>query len=171
MPEDATGSSRLSTLDYALSPVKSDQTGSLARTRLSRAGEKTAKASTTVHFRPEVHRLMPYDLCFSAEFFLAPGEPEDAEPAVNSKGQPISLFSAISSMPADKLAELGVMIDVDPQASDFVWRLIDLAKKTDTATNVNSPIEVWIDKAGNYRVKVYSADRIIAHTTRALRED
>ncbi len=102
---------------------------------------------------------MSFDLQMSPEFFYAPGEPEDAPPAVNSKGQPISLYSAISSMSAADLAKLAKKIKTSPDTSDFVCRLVELAKKTDTATNLSSPTEVWIDPAGDFRVRVYSDDR------------
>lgn len=102
---------------------------------------------------------MSFDLQMSPEFFYAPGEPEDAPPAVNSKGQPISLYSAISSMPAAELAKLATILKTNPDTSDFVSRLVEMAKKTDTATNLGSPTEVWIDPAGDFRVRVYSDDR------------
>lgn len=102
---------------------------------------------------------MPFDLQMSPEFYYAPGEPEDAPPAVNSKGQPISLFSAISSMPEKDRAKLAKKIKTSPAASDFVCRLVEMARTTNTSTNLSSPTEVWIDPAGDFRVRVYDADR------------
>lgn len=102
---------------------------------------------------------MAYPLnSMSEEFFYAPGEPVDAGPTVNSKGEPVSLYSAIANMPSDELAELAQLIDVSPNAEDFIPRLVDMARETDTTSNIDSPTEVWIDADGDFRVFVYDAD-------------
>ncbi len=97
-----------------------------------------------------------YDLDFDPEFFLAEGEPCDrSNNAVNADGNPISVWSAIAMMAEDdwkNLAEIEFGIDPDLLSPETVF---DMIKETNTCSNLNSPIEVWIDPNGSFTLKVY----------------
>src|SRR5262245_31159612 len=108
---------------------------------------------------------MTFSLSFAAEFYHAPGEPHDG-PTLNSEEQPVSLYSAIAletdrmtREDVDGLAELAALVPgTSPQAEDFVNRLVELARRTDTCSDLESPVEVWIDPKGDFRVLVYDVD-------------
>ena len=106
---------------------------------------------------------MPYDLDFSVDFFSAPDEPYDTDAVLNSKGEPISLYGAIvtlvESLPKADLERLAALVDSAPGTERFAWELLGLAKRTNTCSGLGSPVEVWIDTAGEFRCKVYPGDR------------
>ena len=102
---------------------------------------------------------MAFELNFAEEFFFAPGEPLDAPLAVNSEGEPTSLYSAISALidelSAEDVAELASSVDSSPGAEDFAYRLVERARRTNTCSDLESPVEVWIDSEGDFRVLVH----------------
>lgn len=102
---------------------------------------------------------MSYDLCFSPEFFLAEGEPYDRPDfAVNAKGQPTSVWSAICLIKEyepklwQEIAEKFFNTTGEFLTEDSVLTLI---RKTNTCSNLNSPVEVWLDPQRNYTLHVY----------------
>lgn len=101
---------------------------------------------------------MAYDLSFSEEFFFAEGEPYDrADHAVNSEGQPVSVWSALALMPDEEWAEMVCDVfawDGDPEHFP-PEEVLEKLRNTDTCSNLNSPVEVWIDEEGDYTVKVW----------------
>lgn len=105
---------------------------------------------------------MPFDLSFSPEFYSAPGEPDDTDAVVNSKGQPVSLYGAIvklvEGLSKADLAGLASLVKSAPGTEGFAWDLLGVAKRTNSCTDLGSPVEVWIDPAGSFRVRVYPDD-------------
>jgi hypothetical protein len=103
---------------------------------------------------------MPYDLCFSPEFFFAEGEPYDCGPTVEFKERPESVWQAILNIDdedwddmARNLFNLKSGKYLSPESVlDMIWA-------TDTCSNLGSPVEVWIDPEGDYRIKVYEKER------------
>lgn len=112
---------------------------------------------------------MPYSHSFAAEFYYAEGEPYDrADLALNAAGNPISLYSAILKKLQDEAWRVEVLEALLPAAKPIVPRqscpgiddiaafeLLEMARRTDTCTNLSSPVEVWLDEAGDFRVEVY----------------
>lgn len=101
---------------------------------------------------------MAYSLSFSEEFFLAEGEPYDrSDRAVNSEGKPVSLYSAICMMPDEQWKEIAAdLFNLKGEPGLLAPEAVfEMARETGTCSNLNSPVEVWIDSDGEYRVKVY----------------
>lgn len=103
---------------------------------------------------------MAYSHCFSPEFYFAEGEPYDrSDNAVNSKGQPVSLWSALNMLKENEPEKWKwICLDCFPAIK---WELVALesifetAKNTDTCGTLSSPVDVWIDPLGYYTVNVY----------------
>jgi len=109
---------------------------------------------------------MSYELSMSPEFWFEEGEPYDrSDLAVNSKGQPVSVYSAISlacereSFRNNAHETLQLNCSPDILKHVIVDALMHIASETNTSSNLDSPVEVWIDKEGELRVFVYEADR------------
>lgn len=99
---------------------------------------------------------MAFSLTFSPEFFLAEGEPYDrADYAVNSDGKPVSVYSALCMMPADEWESIASDLFGLTHEMLTPEAVLDLIRETDTCTDLTSPVEVWIDAEGDYRVLVY----------------
>jgi hypothetical protein len=100
---------------------------------------------------------MAFSLGFSPEFFFGEGEPYDVDGAcLNSKGQPVSLWSAIRTMSPDDWANMCVdcFPGVDPK---FVTAesVMDLCRETDTCGTLSVPVDVWIDAEGIHTLNVW----------------
>ena len=100
---------------------------------------------------------MSYELSFSPEFFFAEAEPYDrSDHAVNAKGEPVSVWSAIHMMPDDKWIAMceDLFPGINPEivSPDAVLMKI---QDTNTCSNLNSPVRVWIDENGDHTVEVY----------------
>lgn len=103
---------------------------------------------------------MSYSLSFSPEFFLAEGEPYDRkELALNEKGQPTSVYSALCLMHDHEPAEWARLAKEVYQLAPHVFlnpdTVLATVCETNTCSNIDSPVEVWIDPEGDFRVKVY----------------
>jgi hypothetical protein len=99
---------------------------------------------------------MAFDLSFSAEFFFAEGEPYDRSGnAVDDQGRPISVWSAINMM--EEAAWSNMAYDVFGCEAEYLTpeAVLDRIRKTDTCSNLTTPVKVWIDEAGFYRVEVW----------------
>ena len=98
---------------------------------------------------------MSYELSFSEEFFLAEGEPYDrSNDAVNADGKPISVWSAITMMSDDERKALAEYFEVEPEYLT-AETVLDKIRETNTCSNMNSPVEVWVDPEGYHTVMVY----------------
>lgn len=104
---------------------------------------------------------MTYELSVSPEFFYAEGEPYDASyPTVNVRGEPLSLYSALLLLPFEWQADARAVLRLGDvlQWDDVCCRLVEMAQDTNTCGCLSSPVEVWIDPAGEMIVKVYDGD-------------
>ncbi len=98
---------------------------------------------------------MCFELSFSAEFFMSEGEPYDGPPTYPVE-YPQSVWSAICSMSKD---DWGAMCgdcfpDVDPE---YIGpeSVLELIERTNTCTDLRTPVEVWIDEGGYHTVSVW----------------
>jgi hypothetical protein len=105
---------------------------------------------------------MSYDLGFAPEFFLAEGEPYDrSDLALNQKGKPISLYSAIriyvdknrkEALKAAKVPKNNWKLVADNTLAE---ELFSRAQKVNTCSNITVPVKVWLDPKGEFTVSVY----------------
>ena len=103
---------------------------------------------------------MSFELQFSHEFFLAEGEPYDrSDLALNADGNPMSIWSAICKMKEDKPELWAAMArDVFECEAECLTeeKVLGRIQRTDTCSNLNSPIEVYVDPYRSYSVKVWT---------------
>ncbi len=93
---------------------------------------------------------MPYALSFSEDFFCKT-DPDEVRPS----HWPTSVYQAILSMSQAKWNEIArEVFHVKPDVLDPLI-LLDRIRQTNTCSNLESPVEVWIDHAGWYDVLVY----------------
>jgi len=100
---------------------------------------------------------MAFDLSFSEEFFFAPG---DTEGAPFDRGNPVSLYQAICVFSESEewpefYKSLFEMEFISPLTEGEVFRVMELARETNTCTTLSPPVEVWLDEDGDHRVSVY----------------
>ena len=91
---------------------------------------------------------MAYGLSFSAAFY------GDCEKATKSD-RPTNVADALASMPDDTWS--GMCSEVFNRSPDYVDLEAVMLKirDTDTCSNLDSPVSVWIDEEGWYAVDVY----------------
>lgn len=102
---------------------------------------------------------MAYELSFSDEFFMGDGSVDLYE--IAPAARPDSVLQAIISLP--RKVQLQIAKDVfdspDPEfyvdSESFPFDVLDRIQETNTCTNLDSPVEVWIDQDGFYTVRVY----------------
>ena len=101
---------------------------------------------------------MSFSLSFSPEFFFAEGEPYDRPNlALNADGKPISVYSAICSLPDTARAAIAKdVFDCDDWEMISAEDIVTKIQETDTCANLTVPVEVWIDPEGFHVVKVWS---------------
>jgi hypothetical protein len=89
---------------------------------------------------------MPFSLSFGDDFFNA----------IHGQSKPKSVYEALQQMPDDDWNEMCACIfpdaPVDMVDPDDVVTYI---RETNTCTNLDSPVEVWIDLKGDFRINVY----------------
>lgn len=103
---------------------------------------------------------MAYDLSFSPEFFMLPGELYDGAEYPHGD-RPYSVLGALRAMdPEDRCQMIEHLFwdmyayagPYDPEDCEI---LLERIQKTNTCSNLNSPVEVWIDPEGHWTIKVY----------------
>lgn len=98
---------------------------------------------------------MSFSLSFAPEFFFGEGEPYDSDRGESKR--PDSVWQAICSMSKEDWADLARNhYDIDPKFL-IPETVLESIQETDTCSNLDSPVEVWIDPAGNYRLFVYDS--------------
>lgn len=104
---------------------------------------------------------MSFSLSFSPEFFLATGEPYDrADLALNADGEPFSVYSAIAMMQMKRKRDWNRMArEVFGCKGEHLSAetVLDKIHETDSCGQLHSPVDVWIDSEGHYRVDVHEA--------------
>ena len=93
---------------------------------------------------------MPYSLSFSEDFFID-GDPEEVRPS----DWPTSVYKAILSMSEAKCNAIACEVfHVTPNRLDPLV-VLDRIRQTNTCSNLENPVQVWIDHAGWYDLLVY----------------
>ena len=93
---------------------------------------------------------MPYSLSFSEDFFID-GDSEEVQPS----NRPTSVYQAILSMSQAKWNEIACEVfHVKPNHLDPTL-VLDRIRQTDTCSNLENPVQVWIDREGWYDILVY----------------
>ena len=93
---------------------------------------------------------MSYALSFSPEFFVG-----DESDAAAPSATPTSVRQAIASLSEAAWRELAAAVfDVRPEALS-PESVFEQVVATNACTNLNEPVEVWIDRQGDYRLLVY----------------
>lgn len=96
---------------------------------------------------------MPFSLSFSDDFFFSPEPPENVEPS----SRPTSVYQALLSLRDETWQEIArEVFGIDPDFLD-IEAVMGKIRQTNTCTGLTSPVEVWIDHEGWYRVEVYDA--------------
>ncbi|MBI5757308.1 MAG: hypothetical protein HZA46_02175 [Planctomycetales bacterium] len=94
-----------------------------------------------------------YSLSFSPDFFRSnhPDGPDDLQ----SNESPTSVEQAIRSLSDDVWESLArVVFRCDPEYLD-VETILRRIVETNTCSNLDSPVDVWIDRGGGFRVRVF----------------
>ena len=101
---------------------------------------------------------MAFELSFSPEFFVGPHDLDGSVDLSPSNETPSSVYQAIHAMSEDVFAEMAR--DVFGCEPEFVDAEMVLAKvhETDTCGDLRSPVDVWIDEEGYYRLDVYDPE-------------
>ena len=96
---------------------------------------------------------MPYALSFSEDFFCN-GNPEEVRPS----DWPTSVYQAILSMSQAKWNEIArEVFHVESNRLDPLT-VLHRIRQTNTCSNLESPVQVWIDREGFYELLVYDGD-------------
>lgn len=105
---------------------------------------------------------MAMDLSFSPEFFLAEGEPYDrSDYAVNKRGRPVSVWSAICLLKEQRpeywrdMAEEVFGLSAKDAELLMAEAVLDKIQETNTCDDCRSPVRVYIDREGSYSVEVW----------------
>jgi len=94
---------------------------------------------------------MAFSLSFSPEFFDGIDTPE----LIECSGCPLSVLQAIESLSREQRAAIArdvFGVDAADLSDDLIQQQV---LKTDTCTNLTSPVEVWIDREGFHTVLVH----------------
>lgn len=107
---------------------------------------------------------MAYDLSFDPSFFFAEGEPYDCtldlDGLRNGIVKPTSVYQALCVLSdEDLIAAFNAYPGPNAKWTlsyrpDEEW-LMATIYETNTCSNLDSPVEVWIDPDGEHRIKVY----------------
>ena len=96
---------------------------------------------------------MVYSLdSFGPEFWRTPGEPNVR--LVNKR--PTSIEQALWEVCFDGWAQITERFFPNrlPQDVD-ISEIMAIIRETNTCSNLDSPVEVWIDRKGDFKIKVY----------------
>lgn len=94
---------------------------------------------------------MSFELSFSPEFFFNEGEPCDCG---NWSDRPTSVWQAIVSMREDDRLNLAASAGIEPDGLTSET-ILDMVQATNTCSNLDSPVTVWIDPQGYHTLKVW----------------
>lgn len=105
---------------------------------------------------------MSFELSFSEEFFLGEGEPYDRpDLCANDDGRPTSVWSAIlvwhHEYPEEWRAMASKLWDLYGDDAELLTgeAVLERIRETNTCTDLSSPVEVWIDSEGEFRLQVW----------------
>lgn len=102
---------------------------------------------------------MPYSLSFSESFFSGDGECDLY--SIQPSKRPTSVLQAIISLPRQGKIEIAkeILNSSSPEFSadheSFPFDVLEKIRETNTCSNLDTPVSVWIDEDGYYDVLVY----------------
>lgn len=96
---------------------------------------------------------MPYSLSFSPDFILD-NDPDE----LTASDRPTSVYQAILSMEEETWRQLARDVFGTEPAHLLPETILDRVVETDTCLNLDSPVEVWIDRNGTYQLLVYERE-------------
>jgi hypothetical protein len=93
---------------------------------------------------------MPFSLSFGESFYnLDTLEPTDP-------CKPRSVFEALEVMQDDDWNEMCAIVFPDVPVDHIdIEDVMNVIRETDTCTNLDRPVEVWIDPEGDFKIDVY----------------
>jgi hypothetical protein len=101
---------------------------------------------------------MAFELSFAPEFFIGPHDLEVETSELHEEGRPTSVFQAIMAMDDDEWETLANDIfKVEMQYLE-VDMVLERIREIDTCSTLSSPVEVWIDREGWFRLKVFDGN-------------
>ena len=101
-----------------------------------------------------------YALSFSPQFFLA-----DDPDVIKRSERPTCVYQALLSMRQETWDAMARdVFGCDPARLD-PFTVMDKVRETDTCSNLDSPVQVWIDAEGWYDVLVYEEPEDSLHNT------
>jgi len=75
-----------------------------------------------------------------------------------SDGKPTSVQQALLEMREDEWFDMaGDLFEDEPSESVTAEDVMVMIRETNTCEGLNSELEVWVDEAGDYKIKVYYA--------------
>ncbi len=93
---------------------------------------------------------MSYSLSFSDSFYCE-GDPDCLMPS----DRPTCVYQAILSIQDDQCNQIArEVFGIDPQHLDPM-AVLDRVRQTNTCSDLESPVQVWIDPQGSFDVLVY----------------
>ncbi len=95
---------------------------------------------------------MSFSLSFAPEFFC---RGDDFEPGPSDR--PTSVWQALESMSDEDWHSMCQDLGLSPDFTDYDT-IIDMIRETDSCSNLNSPVKVWIDPEGHHTVLVYDGE-------------
>jgi hypothetical protein len=96
-----------------------------------------------------LRRVASYGHSFSPDFYGDPNSPKESD-------QPTTVADALFSLSTDEWDDIasGVFGMHDGRELD-ISSVLDKIKETDSVSDLESPVEVWIDPQGYFTVEVY----------------
>ncbi len=102
---------------------------------------------------------MAYSLSFNREFFSGDGEVDMY--SIQPSNRPTSVLQAIISLSNEEKINIAkeVMESTNPEfyvdSESFEFDVLEKVRETNTCSNLDTPVSVWIDPEGWYTVEVY----------------
>lgn len=96
---------------------------------------------------------MPYELSFTPEFFWG-----NSIHDYDDKGRPTCVWEALNQMSEHEDGSWEQLArNIFDTSGDLLYPsdVIQMIKETNTCSNIDTPVEVWIDPDGIYTVWVY----------------
>ena len=97
---------------------------------------------------------MAYSLSFNKSFFMTKGD-YDLDTSDMICRNPTTCYQAILAMTNDQYEEMCKEVFCRDAKSIDVDMVLDKIRKTNTCSNLSSPVKVWIDSEGYYTIDVY----------------
>lgn len=107
---------------------------------------------------------MSFQLSRRPEILRAQGEPFRLDDALDEHGRPVSVWSAIGywkeNHPDAWKAMAKDLFGLRGKHADLLMgeAVLDQVQTTNTCSGGTSPVEVWIDPKGEYRLEVWAPD-------------